>query len=121
MQESQGVGHATAGVESLTHCLSGCENAASACAVLSYSHPFPRVEDKRKNRTRECGNVGLRPLEAPEPILDDEGRFRGYDFTSQELLELSAVAVPANPPRSRKRSGAGVLFPALAGADARSA
>jgi HK97 family phage prohead protease len=38
-------------------------------------------------------SVGFMPLEAPEPIKDG----KGFEFTSQELLELSAVSVPANP------------------------
>ena len=42
--------------------------------------------------------VGFIPLEKPTPILDEEGRSTGgYEFTSQELLELSAVPIPANP------------------------
>jgi hypothetical protein len=43
-------------------------------------------------------SVGFIPLEQPEPILDADGRSTGgYEFTSQELLELSAVPIPANP------------------------
>jgi hypothetical protein len=43
-------------------------------------------------------SVGFKPLEDPLPIRDKDGASTGgYEFTSQELLELSAVAVPANP------------------------
>ncbi len=41
-------------------------------------------------------SVGFIPLEM-EPYTDLEGNQTGYDFTSCELLELSAVPVPANP------------------------
>ena len=42
-------------------------------------------------------SVGFRPLEDPKPVMDEEsGRMTGYEFTSQELLELSAVQAPAN-------------------------
>ena len=42
-------------------------------------------------------SVGFIPLEQPEPILDADGRSTGgYEFTSQELLEFSAVPIPAN-------------------------
>jgi len=43
-------------------------------------------------------SVGFLPLEEPKPRIDEKsGGFLGYEFTSQELLELSAVSVPANP------------------------
>jgi uncharacterized protein len=41
-------------------------------------------------------SVGFMPLEMPKRIADQEGNGDGYEFTSQELLELSAVPVPAN-------------------------
>jgi hypothetical protein len=42
-------------------------------------------------------SVGFQPLEAPTPLRDADGTTTGgYEFKSQELLELSAVAVPAN-------------------------
>src|SRR6185437_2590328 len=43
-------------------------------------------------------SVGFMPLEMPKRITDTEGNATGgYEFTNQELLELSAVPVPANP------------------------
>ena len=43
-------------------------------------------------------SVGFMPLEEPNRITDLEGNGTGgYEFTSQELLELSAVPIPANP------------------------
>jgi len=43
-------------------------------------------------------SVGFRPLASPQPIIDEEsGTFSGYSFSSQELLELSGVPIPANP------------------------
>ena len=43
-------------------------------------------------------SVGFMPLAAPTRITDSEGNATGgYEFTSQELLELSAVSLPANP------------------------
>ena len=42
-------------------------------------------------------SVGFMPLETPERMTDLEGNATGgYLFTSQELLELSAVSLPAN-------------------------
>lgn len=42
-------------------------------------------------------SVGFRPLDQPNPILDDAtGAQTGHEFVSQELLELSAVPIPAN-------------------------
>lgn len=40
-------------------------------------------------------SVGFRP-KAFEPIIDDEGFMSGLRFTKQELLELSAVSIPAH-------------------------
>jgi len=40
--------------------------------------------------------VGFRDLER-EPITDKEGRQTGFRYKKQELYELSAVPVPANP------------------------
>lgn len=42
-------------------------------------------------------SVGFMPLDDPGALLDGEGRWTGFEFTSQELLELSVVPVPANP------------------------
>ena len=41
-------------------------------------------------------SVGFMPLDY-KPIIDEEGKFVGNDFIEQELFELSAVPVPANP------------------------
>ncbi|MDI6852998.1 MAG: HK97 family phage prohead protease [Deltaproteobacteria bacterium] len=41
-------------------------------------------------------SVGFRDLER-EPITDKEGRQTGFRYKKQELYELSAVPVPANP------------------------
>jgi hypothetical protein len=41
-------------------------------------------------------SVGFLPLEQPTPISDLESNTVGYEFTSQELLELSLVSIPAN-------------------------
>lgn len=40
-------------------------------------------------------SVGFMPLEM-QPFVDLEGHMSGYEFLSQELLELSAVPIPAN-------------------------
>jgi len=41
-------------------------------------------------------SFGWVPLEV-EPLLDDEGEFRGFDFVRSDGLETSAVTVPADP------------------------
>jgi hypothetical protein len=35
--------------------------------------------------------------DAMEPLLDEDGRFTGFRFQSQELWEFSAVPIPSNP------------------------
>lgn len=42
-------------------------------------------------------SVGFIPTKQPDPITDLEGHFTGYQFNGQELLELSACQIPANP------------------------
>lgn len=43
-------------------------------------------------------SVGFMPLEHPRAIRDENNdHVTGWEFTNQELLELSAVPVPANP------------------------
>lgn len=43
-------------------------------------------------------SVGFKPLEKPTLVMDkDENPTGGYEFNSQELYELSAVPIPANP------------------------
>lgn len=50
-----------------------------------------------KNRSLRAVSVGFRAL-AYERIIDSEGAWTGgFNYTSQELLEISWVAVPANP------------------------
>ena len=41
-------------------------------------------------------SVGFLPLEPPNPIHDLESNVTGWEFTAMELLETSAVSVPAN-------------------------
>ena len=40
---------------------------------------------------------GFLPLEPPKPRLDADGRFVGYEYTKQELLEVSCVPIGMNP------------------------
>jgi HK97 family phage prohead protease len=42
-------------------------------------------------------SVGFNPIDKPEMRKDTDGNFAGYIFKTQELLEYSLVAVPANP------------------------
>jgi HK97 family phage prohead protease len=42
-------------------------------------------------------SVGFRPTVEPKVLRDDDGDRTGYEFIGQELLELSLVAVGANP------------------------
>lgn len=42
-------------------------------------------------------SVGFMPTKAPSLLLTKEGELTGFEFTGQELLELSVVPVPANP------------------------
>jgi len=49
-----------------------------------------------EQRVLRTVSVGFTPLEA-EPIRDIDGRMTGWNFIKQELLEVSLVAVPANP------------------------
>jgi HK97 family phage prohead protease len=43
-------------------------------------------------------SVGFRPTKAPNEIKNDKNEWTGgYEFIAQELLELSLVAIPANP------------------------
>jgi uncharacterized protein len=55
-------------------------------------------------------SVGFRPLEKPNLIRDEEGNWTGgFEFTSQELLELSAVPIPANTDAVARAIDAGIL------------
>lgn len=43
-------------------------------------------------------SVGFKPTEKPKPIRNpDTDQITGFEFTKQELMELSAVPLPANP------------------------
>jgi len=59
-------------------------------------------------------SVGFLPLEEPKPRFSLEGEYLGEEFLSQELLELSAVAVPANPEALGRAIRKGVLTDAEA-------
>ncbi len=52
-------------------------------------------------------SVGFIPL-ARERIEDDDGDFTGFKFTKQELLEFSAVPIPANPDALINARSAGI-------------
>lgn len=47
-------------------------------------------------RVLRAVSVGFRPTKAPNIMEDADGRFLGYEFVGQELLEQSIVSVPAN-------------------------
>jgi HK97 family phage prohead protease len=42
-------------------------------------------------------SVGFAPTGPINQLIDQNGSWTGFEFTSQELLELSVVPVPANP------------------------
>lgn len=55
-------------------------------------------------------SVGFLPLEPPELRTDEKtGEPLGYEFNGQELLELSAVPVPANAEALARAIGDGVI------------
>lgn len=58
-----------------------------------FAHSIFRMYEERFLRAT---SVGFMPREY-EYIQDDEGHITGYDFVKSELLEFSAVPVPANP------------------------
>jgi len=55
-------------------------------------------------------SVGFRPLEAAERRGID-GRFIGFEFKRQELLEISSVPVPSNPEALQLATQKGLLKP----------
>ena len=63
-------------------------------------------------------SIGWTPLEY-EPILDGEGVQVGWDFIRSELLEVSAVPVPADPDALMVAAASGVLPQDQIGAFAR--
>jgi uncharacterized protein len=54
-------------------------------------------------------SVGFRPTAPPNPIRDDSGGITGFEFTKQELMELSAVPLPANPDAVARAVGGGYV------------
>jgi hypothetical protein len=61
------------------------------------TYPFAEVIfNLYRERMMNAVSVGFMPLEMPNRISDLENNTTGYEFTSQELLELSAVPIPAN-------------------------
>lgn len=55
-------------------------------------------------------SIGWTPLEYEE-MLDDEGRVVGFDFIRNELLECSAVPIPADPDALMKATSRGIITP----------
>lgn len=71
---------------------------ATACEFTpAEMHPFgAQVGEMVKNGFLNTVSVGFLPIEWEERY-DEGGRFLGYHFKRQELLEISVVPVPANP------------------------
>jgi Escherichia/Staphylococcus phage prohead protease len=60
-------------------------------------------------------SVGFLPLSDPKPRIDQKtGERLGEEYTDQELLELSAVSVPANPEALGRAVQKGILSEAQA-------
>ncbi len=60
-------------------------------------HPFgAQVGRMVKGGFLNAVSIGFLPI-AWEERYDEGGRFKGYNFTKWELLEISVVPVPANP------------------------
>ena len=62
-----------------------------------------------KGKFINATSVGFMPLETPKRRYGEDEEFLGYDFTSQELLELSGVPVPANQDALARAVNKGVL------------
>lgn len=61
------------------------------------TYPFAdTVFQLYKNKFMNAVSVGFRTLEPPNMIRDESGAITGMEFVGQELLELSAVVLPAN-------------------------
>ena len=61
------------------------------------TYPFAdTVFQLYKNKFMNAVSVGFRTLQDPNPIRDESGAMTGLEFVAQELLELSAVVLPAN-------------------------
>jgi uncharacterized protein len=71
---------------------------ALVATVEFTDQPFAKqIYDLYKGKFLNSVSVGFRPTVPPEPIMNDAGEFSGgYEFKGMELLELSAVNVPAN-------------------------
>jgi hypothetical protein len=57
----------------------------------------PTLQANEISKFMNATSVGFMPTEEPKRILDENNSWSGgYEFTNQELLELSTVAIPAN-------------------------
>jgi HK97 family phage prohead protease len=75
----------------------GREGEALKAEVVFAETPFSReVYGLYASGFLKAWSVGFLPLEW-EVLEDEAGRFKGYHVRSWELVELSAVPVPANP------------------------
>jgi HK97 family phage prohead protease len=69
-----------------------------------------------KNGFLNAVSVGFRPTEKPKPIRDPStDQITGFEFVGQELLELSAVPIPANPNACMRAISEGIITRADAG------
>ncbi|GEM_PF-1833868 len=72
------------------------------------TYPFAdTVFNLYKNGFMRAVSVGFMPLEQPKAISDLEGNLVGWEFNAQELLELSAVPIPANADCLARAAGDG--------------
>lgn len=73
---------------------------ASLIAKVEFAtnvYPFAKtIFDLYAGGFLQAVSVGFLPTES-EPLIDDTGRQSGQRFLKQELLEISATPVPANP------------------------
>jgi len=77
--------------------LRSCRRSSSPTPPRTRSRTPSSISTKGSSCERSA-SFGFMPLEMPNRITDLEGNATGgYEFTSQELLELSAVPIPANP------------------------
>jgi HK97 family phage prohead protease len=61
------------------------------------TYPFAdTIFNLYKGKFMNAVSVGFRTLEPPNMIRDESGAITGMEFVGQELLELSAVVLPAN-------------------------
>jgi len=92
----------------------GAADGAVTAEVVFDRRPFAREVLRLYREGFLAGwSVGFLPREW-EALQDEEGRFAGYHVTRWELLELSAVPVPANPEAlTRELAGGRIQAPAL--------